>query len=464
MTPKPANALETWGVLLVSRDGEQILLVKESENWSLPRIEIPTQERIAANINRVIQRDFGIPVISLYPVVPADSDAPAGSFYHAVAALPATGDSLPGNEWKFISSLAEQSFSRQLDFSAIRTFRTGLKRAEIERKTGPFLRPDWFTDVTRWIADELRPHDLRLTGSFEQFNADCIFSLIRFETNGAAVWFKAVGADNSREFPITLALAQLCPARLPKILARKSEWRAWLAADASGVCLRVARATHLWEDAAANLAQLQILSMSTSGAMRSAGARDLASTSLRFLVESFFSCVASSQAIRPESTVPTLVNEELEHIKSALQNSLLHLEALDLPDTIGHMDLNPGNIFSTDSGCVFLDWAESYVGNPFFSFEYLLQHFRQSASPGVLEEDRFREAYFAPWQAVVSSQAMERAMSFVPLAALFAYATTLWSASIKHRTENLSLTRYLASLIRKMGRYVTHLRLEGVPS
>jgi phosphotransferase family enzyme len=464
MTPNPTNALETWAVLLVSRDGEQVLLVKENQNWSLPRVEIPTQERIAANINRVIQRDFGIPVISLYPVVPADSDAPGGNPYHVVAALPTSGNSLPGSEWTLISTLSEQSFSRLLDFSAIRTFRTGLERKEIARGTEPFLRPDWFTDATRWIADMLRPHALRLTGSFEQFNADSIFSLIRFETNGGAVWFKAVGAHNSREFPITLALAKLCPAQLPKILASKSEWRAWLAADASGDCLRATRAAHVWEDAAANIAQLQIRCMSASGAMHSAGARDLASASLRLQAELFFSYVASSQVIRPESIVPTLVPEELEDIKSAVQNSLLHLEALDLPDTIGHMDLNPGNIFSTDRGCVFLDWAESYVGNPFFSFEYLLQHFRQAVAPGVLEEDRFREAYFAPWQAVVSSQAMERAMSFVPLAALFAYATTLWSASIRCEAGNIPLARYLASLIRKMGRYVTHSRLEDVPS
>jgi Phosphotransferase enzyme family len=464
MTPKPTNALETWGVLLVSLDGEQILLEKENENWSLPRVEIPTQERIAANINRVIQRDFGIHVISLYPAVPADSDALAGNLYHAVAVLPRNSDPLPGNKWKSISSLSERSFSHELDFSAIRAFRTGLERKEIARGTEPFLRPDWFTDATRWIADMLRPHALRLTGSFEQFNADSMFSLIRFETNGGAVWFKAVGAHNSREFGITLALAKLCPAQLPTILASKSEWRAWLAADTSGVCLRGTRAAHLWENAAANLAQLQILSVSTSGAMRSAGARDLASTSLRLLVESFFLCVASSQAIRPESAAPTLFTEETDDIKSAVQNSLLHLEALDLPDTIGHMDLNPGNIFSTDRGCVFLDWAESYVGNPFFSFEYLLQHFRQAVSPGVLEEDRFREAYFAPWHAVVSSEAMETAMSFVPLAALFAYATTLWSASIRCEAENISLTRYLALLIRKMGRYVTRSRLEGVPS
>ena len=187
-------------------------------------------------------------------------------------------------------------------------------------------------------------------------------------------------------------------------------------------------------------------------------------TSLRSLTESFFSWVASSQAMRQESSVRALVNEEIEDIKSAVQNSLLHLEALDLPDTIGHMDLNPGNIFSTDRGCVFLDWAESYVGDPFFSFEYLLQHFRQAPSPKAPEEDRFREAYFAPWRAVVSSETVQSAVSFVPLAALFAYAATLWAASIRSQAENSSRTRYLASLICKMRRYLTHSRLEGVLS
>jgi Phosphotransferase enzyme family len=465
MTPNPINTLETWGVLLVSRDGEQILLQKENENWSLPRVEIPTQERIAANINRAIQRDLGIPVISLYPVAPADSDPPAGDPYHAVAALPATGNSPPGNEWKFISSLTDQSFSRQLDLSAIRAFRAGLKRGEIERKTGPFLRPDWFTDVTRWIADVLRPHGMRLIGSFEQFNADCMFSLIRFETNGAAVWFKAVGADNSREFPITLALAQLCPARLPKILASNPEWRAWLAAETSGICLRAKPAAHLWEDAAANLARLQITSISGSDTLRSAGARDFTSTSLRSLAESFFAFCTTSPPASLASGGHALTGQEIGDIKSAVLDSLAYLEAVGLPNTVGHMDLNPGNIYLTETGCIFLDWAEAFIGNPFFSYEYLLQHFRQAVSPEVQEEKRFREAYLVAWRRVVASADLQAAISTaVPLAALFAYAATLWSEAMKRADLNIAREKYVACLIRKMRRLVSTPRTESVPS
>jgi Phosphotransferase enzyme family len=465
MTPKPTNALETWGVLLASRDGEQILLEKQNENWSLPRIEIPTQERIAANINRVIRRDLGIPVISLYPVVPADSDALAGDPYHAVAVLPRNSDPLPGNKWKSISSLSERSFSRPLDFSAIRAFRAGLERKEIARGTEPFLRPDWFTDVTRWIADMLRPHALRLTGSFEQFNADSIFSLIRFETNGGAVWFKAVGAHNSREFPITLALANMCPARLPRVLASNPEWRAWLAAEASGICLRAKPDSQLWENAAANLACLQITSISNSDILRAAGARDFTSSPLRSLAESFFAFYTTSPPASLASGGDALTGRDIEDISSAVLDSLAYLEAAGLPNTVGHMDLNPGNIYLTEAGCVFLDWAEAFIGNPFFSYEYLLQHFRQAVSPGVQEEKRFREAYLVAWRKVVASADFHAAISAAaPLAALFAYAATLWSETTTRADLNVAREKYIACLIRKMRRLVSTPQTESVPS
>ena len=57
--------------------------------------------------------------------------------------------------------------------------------------------------------------------------------------------------------------------------------------------------------------------------------------------------------------------------------TLQELDGLRLLDTVGHMDLSPANIFGTTGRAVFLDWAEAFVGDPFFSFEYLLQHFRR---------------------------------------------------------------------------------------
>jgi hypothetical protein len=315
------------------------------------------------------------------------------------------------------------------------------------------------------VADALRPHALHLTGSFEQFNADSLFSLIRFVTNGRAVWFKAVGAGNCREFPITLALAQLCPTRLPKILASKPEWRAWLSVEASGVCLSARPDPQLWEDAARNLACLQVMSIPASDNLRSAGARDLTCGCLSSNVGSFFEFFTNAPlaSLAPGGGI-ALTGEEIEDIKTAVLDSLTRLEAAGLPNTIGHMDLNPANIYCAEPECVFLDWAEAFIGNPFFSFEYLLQHFRQAVSPGAREEMRIREAYLIPWREIVRPDDLQAAISTVPLPALFAYAVTLWSELRKRADVNIGQEKYLASMIRKMRRVVLTRRTEGVPS
>jgi Phosphotransferase enzyme family len=460
MLSELGNGREPWGILVVSPDGEQILLYRDGENFSVPRVEIPRYERVAANINRTVGQDLGIPVISLYPIIPAGSGDLAGGRYHAVTAFPKSGD-LPHGEWKLISSMSAESFPCRLDFSAIHAFRAGLEPRGAEPETFPFLQPDWFADVARWVADALRSHALRLTGPFQQFNADSLFSLIRFDTNGRAVWLKAVGAGNSREFPLTLALAQLCPARIPKILASKPEWRAWLAVEASGVCLSESSDARQWEYAAAELARLQITSIRAADTLRSAGARDLTCDGLRLLAESFFAFFTSSPRDSLTSDGNTFRGEEIEDIKNAVLDCLANLQAVGLPNTVGHMDLNPANIFFTEAGCVFLDWAEGFLGNPLFSFEYLLQHFRWAVSPGAQEETRFREAYLLPWREVVSPGGFEAAISSAPLAALFAYAATAWSDSTK-RALNLAGVNYLASLVRKMRRIAASSRTEGV--
>lgn len=462
MLSKLRDERESWGILVVSPDGEQILLRREGENFSLPRVEIPRYERVAANINRTVRHDLGVPVVSLYPIVPAGGGDLADAHYHGVAAL-SKNDPLPrAAAWKFMPSLSAESFPCELDYLAIHAFRTRLERQEGEPDTGPFLRPDWFPAVMRWVEDALGPHVLHLTGSFQQFNADSLFSLIRFETNGRAVWFKAVGAGNSREFPLTLALAQLCPARIPKILANKPEWRAWLAVEAAGICLTESSDPRQWEDAAADLAFLQIASIPAADALRSAGARDLTCDGLRLLAESFFAFFTSSPSASLASRDNTLTGEEIEDIKNAVLDCVALLEAVGLPNTVGHMDLNPANIFFTERGYVFLDWAEGFLGNPLLSFEYLLQHYRRAVSPGAQEETRFREAYLLPWREVVSPVGLQAAISSAPLAALFAYAATVWSDSTK-RAPNLAGEKYLASLVRKMRRIAVIARTEGVP-
>jgi hypothetical protein len=206
----------------------------------------------------------------------------------------------------------------------------------------------------------IRPLGLRLNGSFRQFNASPSFSLIRFETSGPAIWFKAAGEPNRHEFGITLKLVELFPNFLPKIIATRADWNGWLCFEAEGSDLGETREISLWETTAAILARLQIESVSKVSDITVSGARDLSTARLLGLVHPFFNVMA--QLMRSQTKVPPAIlsQEELHRLEAGIQRCLALLRDLEIPDALGHLDLTPGNIITSPRGCAFLDWAEAY--------------------------------------------------------------------------------------------------------
>jgi Ser/Thr protein kinase RdoA (MazF antagonist) len=119
---------------------------------------------------------------------------------------------------------------------------------------------------------------------------------------------------------------------------------------------------------------------------------------------------------------------------------------------VGHLDLNPWNVIVSAGGAVFLDWAEAYVGPPFFSFEYLLQHFRREIGANAVLESELVNAYKAPWRQLLSDDLTSEALALTALAAVFAYAagTNAWKDEEKLRDPKTRA--YFRSLARRMKR------------
>jgi Ser/Thr protein kinase RdoA (MazF antagonist) len=135
-----------------------------------------------------------------------------------------------------------------------------------------------------------------------------------------------------------------------------------------------------------------------------------------------------------------------------MEDSLTLLEDLQIPNTLGHLDLNPGNAIVSEDVCTFLDWAEAYVGPPFFSFEYLLQHFRRELGTTAALETQFVNAYRTPWGQLLPDELISEALAFAPLTAVFAYAagTNAWKDEEKLRDPKIA--GYFRSLARRMNR------------
>jgi len=337
------------------------------------------------------------------------------------------------------------------------------ERKMAAKPAGPFSRLGWFCDLRNWMNSVIEPMGFHLTGRFRQLNASPTFSLVRFETDGPGVWFKAVGEPNLREFAITHMLAQLCPDYLPPILATCPEWNAWLSREPQGELLSEVPEQPRWERTAAALAKLQIESIDRCSAVLGAGARDLGSRSLSKLIQPVLSVAAQLMERQPEVPPPVLGRNDLLTLADSLQSALDRAKSTGVPETIGHLDLNPGNILVAENRCAFLDWAEAYVGNPLFSLEYLLEHAKRTFGTDSAVPAKLTEVYCRQWDGVISSAAMKQALALAPLLAVFAYAvgSRTWNATEK--IEESSSAGYLRSLVRRMHRESIELTQHRVP-
>ena len=133
-TPDSGTTLETWRLLIIRRDGDEMLVITAGEKCALPQVDIPTQQRIAANINRAVERELGLRVISLYEVVPCDAALNATVPYHAVAAVPPAQAPPAGMHWACMQIVDGSLLLARWEFAAIDAFREVRDRKNRRRR------------------------------------------------------------------------------------------------------------------------------------------------------------------------------------------------------------------------------------------------------------------------------------------------------------------------------------------
>ncbi|MBZ5573878.1 MAG: aminoglycoside phosphotransferase family protein [Acidobacteriia bacterium] len=447
---------ETYRVIVLGQDGKDVLVVPSGDRLTLPFVEIPRWQRVAENLTAAVRTDWGEEVICLF-----ERDDLAGTdgierHYQAAEHWCATGTPKAPTRWVPISALSDGSLTAS-DYLAIQR---SIAQSDVEGRgspAGPFTRLGWFKELRQWIEEVIEPLGLNLNGNFNQLNASPSFSLIRFETDGPALWFKSVGEPNQKEFPITCALAELFPGHVPSVLATRPEWNGWLTREASGNLLCDVQEKALWEKAAVAVAELQIESIDHGARILQAGTRDLGVNALSRMVKPFVETM--TQLMELQTKVPPMVLDRkgLLLLGDRIETALEALNALGIPETLGHLDLNHGNIIVSPCRCAFLDWAEAYVGNPFFTFQYLLEFLRRTIGAHSPIETRLIASYCQKWERIVPRGAIEDALALSPLLAVFAYAAGSNAWQDEKSLQDPATAGYLRGLTRRMHREATAL-------
>src|SRR5271156_6239062 len=148
-------SFETWRLIIIRGDGAEILVSSAEAKYKLPEVEIPSQRRIAVNINGAIERDFGLHVISLYEVSPCNPAFAAEALYHAAVAIESAQVAPADTRWVYTRTLNAGSYLSPGEFAAVVALLTKLETARPRGAPEPFLEPGWFRKARNWIERSL---------------------------------------------------------------------------------------------------------------------------------------------------------------------------------------------------------------------------------------------------------------------------------------------------------------------
>ncbi len=441
---------DSYRLIVTRRNASEILLLQNGHGWALPRVDIQQQQRVAEQLASEVGMGWGLEAYCLFvptlrtsgrigeakcavmESVRHNDKAPAGTYWMPPSVASACGE--PGEAGAIKESLDElESYTRG-------------------ERLGPFARPGWLRELFRWTQEQVAPLGLRVTGSFRQLNASPTFSLIRLETDDCPLWFKATGEPNSHELPVSLLLARLFPKHVPRILGVHPTWNGWLSAEASGTALDEISDCTAWERVAGELAELQIASIGKSAGLLEGRCKDLRLPETVKFIDPFLARMAEFMAAQEKRSPAPLANSELLSLGEGLKEGCSLLQSFGLPDTLGHMDFNPGNILLSPDHCVFLDWAEGCVTNPVITFEYLRRHMERGGVEEPAADSRLSAAYLRPWAAFFSPDDLRRALAAAPPVAVFVHAIAGDTWRTLDPVSNPALAGYFRSLTRRMYR------------
>jgi hypothetical protein len=441
---------DLYRIVLFASHAAELLVLPENGRLRLPTLPLPKHQRGAQNLTASMRREWSQEATCLFCLdIPP---TPSERRYQVMESCEKNPPHAVGSRWVPVSSLEESQFEEAADYAAVAKSFAECKEHAAGNAHGPFAHLGWFAELTAWVRDEIRPEGLTLNGRFSQLNSSPTFSLVRFETDGPAVWFKGVGKPNLREYPITLALSKYFPAFVPRIIAARADWNGWLAMEAKGAHPEQNSGIDVWTKVAARLADLQIASLGQTLHLIDAGCHDARVCSLVELINPFLEVMAELMEQQVAEPPARLSRLQLAELAAQLEALLADFHSFELPTTLGHLDFSPSNIVTHGASCIFLDWAEACCGPCSLTVQYLVEHVRRLNPRSPSCESPITSAYLRPWSHVIDPRTIVTALNASQALAVFVYAVcaTGWRDVV--RRQNPREAGYLRSLTRRLKR------------
>ncbi len=434
---------DRYKLALISRSTKRVFAENTAGDIRLPLISIPRWTRFAEQVQAEIEHRWGFKTVLLDRF----GDCPGGD--HVVAAE-VIGADRP-DEWQ--GRFGWTAFAKIQAHDIPDPDRAAIDKLLTLGATGrgPFSRLRWTDQLLDWIAEETDLDHSHLSREFQHLNGTANDSLIRIHRrNASALWFKAVGEANLREFQSTKMLSRYFPAYLPTILAICEDCNGWLMEDA-GKSFDVVGSMygHSLEQVGDTLAAIQSTSIAHVDAMIAEGFRDQRIPILRSEMAELMPIFEQAVLAQTSEYPPRLKLKRVYELETIFLDACCCLEGLDIPAALVHNDINLDDILLKRGSCVLTDWTGAAVGDPFVTLELLKMQLAQLPHTAKWIP-RLAAAYRKRWRVTIPEEHIEQAISLAPLIAFASQFCSRKEALISEQLPSPGLQSYIRSSLRHM--------------
>ncbi|MFI6263562.1 phosphotransferase [Micromonospora sp. NPDC051006] len=318
-------------VIICTADRRRVLGHRLNAEVTLPRLRLteawpPPSSQLPA----AIAAETGLRVALLEPL---DSTL--------FVAEPLDGEPSPGYAWHDVAAF---------DGGPVRAW----WRRPAPEQTPPWYRAGWLAAATDWCDTALAERGVRRTGPAAQIRHWTTSTVLRVPTTGGAVFLKASLPHLAAEARVVTELARWWPRAVPEVLAHSSAHGWWLSAD-----FGAQPPARDGSAALRTLARMQTASIERTDSLRAAGAPLSTLDDLAARVPTLTRRGELWDAARAGADRAALTG-----VAMWLQDRCAELDEFELPLTLAHGDLHPGNVADRADGPLLFDWSFARVAHP----------------------------------------------------------------------------------------------------
>ena len=387
--------------LIADADG-RVLVLEGEDGCRLPAIELEGTWDELSVVREAIAALTGVEAIVVRSIERSvDEDR---SVLDLGLELESTGSSPPasGAAWRAARELASLPL---LDRDRTLVERHLSDRPAPERP--PWARRGWFPEAAAWIVDTLARHGRSIRGPVEQISSWCISSILRVETDGGRVYFKATARSPlfADEGTVTRGIAELFPGNVPRPIAVDPE-RRWMLLDDFGPVVGWQADVETRVEVLSTFGRMQLEAASRQDELFALGLLDRRPA---WLAAEIASLLESPDALGLEAgevdDLGTLIPRFVEACDRLADGAV--------PDSLVHGDLHLSNVARDGGHYVFFDWTDACLTHPFLDLLVVL--FEED--PEL--RDTLLDAYLGVWAEFASEAELVDLWRFAePLASL----------------------------------------------